>query len=534
MENVRFANTVISSTKHLLSCIIKGLLCFLIGIICVQAYSIAVQAEETSDGYQYTYDEWTDMITITGYSGTDKNIKIPSTINGKTVKEISYNAFYNNPNIVSVVVPDSVTTIESYAFAYCSNLQSITLSKNISYIGFYQFIHSDKLTKIILPADSVNYCTYKNIVYSKDMKTLVLAPPGIKTVSIYPGVKTIGNCAFEFCDNVEKIILPEGVTKIEQYAFWGMDNLIFVTIPDSVTTIEDNIFYYTNSYPRRMIINNNKVALEYAKKFGIDTNIPCVYAFRATNAPTSLNLRWESADGADGYCLYRYDSSKKKYIKIKNIAKDKKQYKLTGLTPSTRYKLALVPYYKVDNNYYESTSKAIITITTLPKPYPKNVTNFSGKYEKNKNTLTWDAVPNTTGYVIYRYNNKTKKWDKIKTTKKLTYTDTKAGKSSLYKYKIRAYTKFEGKTYYSKKSTTLSFPALPGYIAYYYYHAGNELRIKWDKVSGADGYKVVYITQNQTMKVKYTKSCEIGFSNWPYSATVSPYKLVNGKKYCNN
>lgn len=509
----------------------KLFLCLFVGVVCFLGFSTTVHAETTSDGFEYTYDDWYGTMTITGYSGTKSDITIPSTIDGKEVTQIYKYAFSGNSTITSVVIPDTVTYIGEDAFTNCSNLNSVTLSKNLTNVNAAYFSMSDKLTKIIVPEDSEYFCTYKDLIYTKDMKKLVCVPAGLDSVSIYPGVETIGISAFYYNSKISTIFLPEGLTTIESYAFLNMAKLQFVYIPDSVTEIGNGIINSHYFVKKHLMINNNDIARKYAKENNISVSVSCVYAFRATNGPTSVSFRWEPYEGASGYYLYQYNFKTKKYARIRSISKNKVTYKLTGLSASTKYKFALVPYFVNGDETHELFTKAIITITTLPKPYPKKVTNFQGSYSKGKNVLTWDAVPNATGYTIYRYNAKTKSWARIKRTKNVSYTDKKAGKASIYKYKIKAYTVYDGKTYYGKKETVLNLPALASVTSCKYSFRGNDVYLTWDKVSGADGYRISYTTWDLKAYVKHSKTNELKLPGTIFSADISPYKVVNGKKY---
>ena len=72
----------------------------------------------------------------------------------------------------------------------------------------------------------------------------------------------------------------------------------------------------------------------------------------------------------------------------------------------------------------------------------------------NNNTLTikWSKVSGAVGYQIYRTNPDTGKYEKQKNTKSVSYKDTGLRTSTVYKYKVRAYTKENGKTVYGKFS----------------------------------------------------------------------------------
>ena len=68
--------------------------------------------------------------------------------------------------------------------------------------------------------------------------------------------------------------------------------------------------------------------------------------------------------------------------------------------------------------------------------------------------ISWGKVNKATGYEVYRAvkNGKYKKVATIKSAKTLKWIDKKVKKGNTYKYKVRAYAKVKGKTYYSAYS----------------------------------------------------------------------------------
>lgn len=89
--------------------------------------------------------------------------------------------------------------------------------------------------------DLENAITIDGAKYSRDKKRL-LKGDNISDFSILPGTKVICNAAFNGCESLQQITIPNSVTHIGNYAFWGCKNLQQITIPNSVTHIGDRAF----------------------------------------------------------------------------------------------------------------------------------------------------------------------------------------------------------------------------------------------------------------------------------------------------
>lgn len=93
------------------------------------------------------------------------------------------------------------------------------------------------------------------------------------------------------------------------------------------------------------------------------------------------------------------------------------------------------------------------TVKTTFKIVPKKVSTFKKKSGYKQITLSWKKHANATGYVIYRkssYNSKTyKKVKGISKNSTTTWTNKKLKNDREYFYCIRAFTKVNGKRYYS-------------------------------------------------------------------------------------
>jgi hypothetical protein len=93
---------------------------------------------------------------------------------------------------------------------------------------------------------------------------------------------------------------------------------------------------------------------------------------------------------------------------------------------------------------------------------PAKVKTLKLKAASKAVTLKWSKAAGASGYEIYRFNTKTKKYVKIKTitsASTLTYKNTKLKKGTAYKYKVRAYYTYNGKKYYGDYSAAAKIEA---------------------------------------------------------------------------
>ena len=175
-----------------------------------------------------------------------------------------------------------------------------------------------------------------------------------------------------------------------------------------------------------------------------------------TRSSTYLTLSWKKVSGASGYRIYKYNTSSKSYEKVTTISKGSTvSYKITGLTVATEYQFKVRAYKKTDTGTLWGSSSSAYKDCTKPA----QTKNLKAATKSSAVTLTWSKVARAGGYRIYRYNSKTKKYEKIATVKgnkTFSYKDTKLKKGSTMKYKVRAYKTYNGTNYYGAYSEVVS------------------------------------------------------------------------------
>lgn len=175
-----------------------------------------------------------------------------------------------------------------------------------------------------------------------------------------------------------------------------------------------------------------------------------------TRSSTYLTLNWKKVSGASGYRIYKYNTSSKAYEKVTTISKGSTvSYKITGLTAATEYQFKVRAYKKTDTGTLWGSSSSAYKDCTKPA----QTKNLKAATKSSAVTLTWSKVARAGGYRIYRYNSKTKKYEKIATVKgnkTFSYKNTKLKKGSTMKYKVRAYKTYNGTNYYGAYSEVVS------------------------------------------------------------------------------
>ena len=97
---------------------------------------MCIYCQPTSQGLAYVLVGPTDSYKVNGIgSCTDTEIVIPATFQGKPVTSIASNAFEEEKNITSVVIPSSVTKIGNNAFYGCIKLKTVYIPSSVTSIG---------------------------------------------------------------------------------------------------------------------------------------------------------------------------------------------------------------------------------------------------------------------------------------------------------------------------------------------------------------------------------------------------------------
>ena len=210
--------------------------------------------EKPSEGLEYTLSGDGTYYIVSGI-GTciDTDILIPTTYDGKPVKEIGEAAFYGCSSLTSVTMRNSIIRIGSSAFSGCSRLTNVTIPDSILSINAHAFYGCSSLTEICYTGTMKQWeditkgtwWDYDAGAYTIRYQGEVIASEGLEYRDNGDGSCTliwIGTCPDL------QIVIPEYhegllVVAIDGYAFEGCGGITSITIPDSVTSIGMCAFY---------------------------------------------------------------------------------------------------------------------------------------------------------------------------------------------------------------------------------------------------------------------------------------------------
>lgn len=411
----------------------------------------------------------------------------------------------------------------------------------------------------VTPDVNAEYEDYKLV---KDIDYTLTYTNNINVGTAAVTVKGIGNFTGE--KTLEFIIdaanLNSDVTiSVENVTYTGS-----AVTPDILATIDDYKLVlgkdYTLSYSNNIDVGTATITITGIEnvtgtrviEFKIIPKANSLTSY-GSSKKTSLKLHWTKASGITGYKIFVYDSLLKDYALIKTIS-DPNTLSCTikGLKAGNAYNFKIATYCIVDGaDYISFLSSDVLAAMTVPAD--SKIVQLLGKNHSVQ--IRWKKIEGASGYIIYRYNKKTKKYvkiAKIKGNTKFTYTNKKLKKSTTYKYKVKAYKELDGKTLNGKISAkksvlTLSFRwPVPGYyyISQTYNnkssmytsgsHSGTDIAsngksIKGAKIIATRGGIVDSINKGCKHNYGKIKSCGCGGGFGNYVVVRSTFK-IDGKK----
>ena len=250
-----------------------------------------------------TYNGTTYSVTKINQSALSHSNLLMSVVIPNSVTTIEDCAFWDSHNLTSVIMGDSVSNMGIEVFDYCTSLSSVTLSNALTYIPVGTFDRCSSLANITIPPsikeirdrgfrgcsslisitlpnvevigeDAFNNCTslfhitysdstkrigrnalfntayynnpanwMNNTLFANTYKFLIKADTNISgNYTIYNHVELIAGGAFEGCNNIVNITMPNSIKLIDDKVFYNSTGLESITLPDSLEYIGKSAF----------------------------------------------------------------------------------------------------------------------------------------------------------------------------------------------------------------------------------------------------------------------------------------------------
>ena len=444
----------------------------MLGILTIAPLTVSAA---TYGDFEYTLEnDYT--CTITKYNGHAANVTIPSTIYGNKVTRIRYSSFEENNNLMSVTIPNTVKEIGDSAFADCYSLSTVTFSNSLKSIGDGAFKKTN-----------------------------------LKKVTIPNSVTEIGVYAFSGCENLSSLTLSNKLDRIDEYCFENCTSLTSVTLPNSVTEIGGYVFDRCSSLKTASIGSGLKYCYTQGDSRFIFSD--CIALESIT--VSSSNNNYSSANGI------MYDKKKTEILVYPQGKKD------TSYTvPSTINNLYRM---STNNNPYLKTITIPSSVTDISDNavgYLRDGWYFNWNYNKvsgftikgykgtaaeryarnndfnfvqlqvvptsvalNKTTLTLDTGKTSNlKATVYPSNAANKKctWRSSNTSVATVDSNGKVTAKKAGTATITVKTS-NGKTATCKVTVNLPAPQITGLA-----NTTGGIKISWNKVDGAYGYRLYY------------------------------------------
>lgn len=464
-----------------------------------------------------------------------------------TLTTIGSDAFYGCAALTGITIPNTVSSIGANAFNGCSSLISADLSCKVTVIPDGLFYGCKSLNTVSLPS----YIIDIGIAAFRDCRSLLSLslPDTVKTIgkeafygcssisnlSLSTELKTIGENAFKDCTKITEIFIPNKVKTISDEAFSGCTSLEKAYIGSSVNVIKKYIFSGCNNIKTIVFGGDyyNFSDLSNTMMPGTTTYYPVKYAsgwsnydivnLKSYNAPTNVMISG-TTEAAPGAKVTLKVTATPAGGEFNNV------YVLKSSNPNVAYIsddgtiIARATGITTITAYTVSGASASVTFSVTPDK-PQNLTATAKTTTSAE--LTWNAIPNVTGYNIYRSTSKNGTFKKVGSATTNSYTDKGLSKGKTYYYKVACYVNSDGKQAISAYSSVVSVKAAapaPAQVSAKKAKSG-AAKITWSKSTGANGYEVYMAA---SAKGKFTKAGTIS-----KSATVSFTKsgLKSGKTY---
>lgn len=161
------------------------------------------------------------------------------------VQEIGDNAFNGCIQLSSLTLSEGIRVIEEMAFSNCSDLTEVLIPASVECLGDGVFSDCLAMTQIAVAPESEHFVVRDNILYSKDLSTLVHYPASKEEqeFTIPEEVRKIAGLAFASNYFLMEVMLGDHLEEVGSYAFARCSSLSFMSLPAQTTRLGVSPFH---------------------------------------------------------------------------------------------------------------------------------------------------------------------------------------------------------------------------------------------------------------------------------------------------
>ena len=233
----------------------------------LESLTIPEQIERFYDRYSYTGNSsdkpFEGCVNLKNIYFKAKDISLvrylslPSLTNiviGSTVESLPDRAFSGYKYLENVTFENGLLVLPNECFKNCTGLKSITLPDSMMSVGKSAFENcyniksvnfSENLNTI---ADSAfkGCSSIENLSFNKNLREIgnnaFEECSSVKNVTFNDSLNTIGESAFANCSSVEKVDLPESVSSVGKDVFEGCKAIKNITLSSKLNYVNDGVF----------------------------------------------------------------------------------------------------------------------------------------------------------------------------------------------------------------------------------------------------------------------------------------------------
>ncbi|MCQ2462091.1 MAG: Ig-like domain-containing protein [Clostridia bacterium] len=214
----------------------------------------------------------------------------------------------------------------------------------------------------------------------------------------------------------------------------------------------------------------------------------CKAPVQSSATASSAAFKWSKVNGADGYQIYKYNSSKKEYVRLAQTTAA--AYSINGLSAGSEVKVKVRAFKAVGKAALYGNFSPAVKLTALPAA-PNGL--IATGATKTTVSLKWNKVGSASKYAVYVYDSEKKTYTKnaVVTSNFCTLT---CSAGNQVKVKIKSIKVIGEKSYYSAYSAPVTLYACPPAPSVKASVSGKKAVVSWSSVKGAARYEIQYST----------------------------------------